>query len=334
MQPFRDSTDLIHDGPALGARVAEDGYLFFRGLIPPADILAARRRMLDLIDAAGWLDRDSPDDLAAVTRPNAFVLDTDPVATELVLRQSVLAEVLRLQHHPVLLGLFDRLFGEAVLPLPRVLVRNMFPRQDEHTTPQHQDFPHVQGSERLMTCWLPVGDCDAEMGGLAIAAGSSRLGVLPIEPSLGAGGMSVPGDFTNDWVWNPFGVGDVVVFSCLTVHRGVPNRSNRMRISVDFRYQPLADPVTEEWLTPHRRATDWETLYRALSDDTHKYYWRKLPLTVAAWDPRWYADRDAQAFVLAERGDRRALATLRRIAAKDPDPAQRARAEQALAAFA
>lgn len=334
MQPFRDSTPLLDDGPALAARVAEDGYLFLPGLIPPALILAARRRMVDMLDAAGWLDRHGPDDLAAVTRPEAFVLDTDPVATDLVLRQSVLAEVLRLQHHPALLGLFARLFGEPVLPLPRVLVRHMFPRQDEHTTPQHQDYPHVQGSERLLTCWLPIGDCGADMGGLAVAAGSNRHGVLPIKPSMGAGGMSVPGDFAESWAYSPFQAGDALIFSCMTVHRGVPNRSDRMRLSVDFRYQPLADPVTAEWLTPHRGAVDWETLYRDLADDTHKFYWRDLPLTIAEWDPHWYAARDAQAFALAERGDPRALATLRRIAAKDPDPAQRSRAEQALAAFA
>lgn len=331
MRPFRDSTAIRNDGAALAARVAEDGYLFLPGLIPAADILAARRRMVEMLDAAGWLQRSGPDDLAAVTRPEAFVLDTDPVATDLVLRQSVLAEVLAIQHHPALLGLFERLYGEPVLPLPRVLVRNMFPRAEEHTTPQHQDYPHVQGSRRLITCWVPIGDCDADMGGLAVAAGTNRLGVLPIEPSMGAGGMSVPGDYTGSWASSPFAAGDVLLFSCLTVHRGVPNRSDRMRISVDFRYQPLADPVTAEWLTPHRGGVDWETLYRDLADDRFKYYWRDLPLTLADWDPRWYAARDAQAFALAEAGDRRALATLRRIAAKDPDPTRRTRAEQALA---
>lgn len=333
MQPFRNSTDLLQDVPALAGRLAEDGYLFLPGLIPAAEIQAARRPMVDLLDRAGWLRRAGPDDFAAIADPAAFVLDTDPVATDLVLRQSVLAAVLRLQHHTALHGLFARLFGEAVLPLPRVLVRNMFPRQDEHTTPQHQDYPHVQGTDRLLTCWLPIGDCDPAMGGLAIARGSNRLGVLPIEPSMGAGGMAVPGDFSDDWAWSPMQAGDALIFSCLTVHRGVPNRSDRMRLSIDFRYQPLSEPVTEEWLHPHRRAADWATLYAGLADDSYKYYWRDLPLTLATWDPRYYAERDTMAFALAGQGDRRALATLRRIAAKDSDPAKRTRAERALAGY-
>ena len=36
MEPFVDSTDIVMDGPALAARMDQDGYLFIRGLVPAA----------------------------------------------------------------------------------------------------------------------------------------------------------------------------------------------------------------------------------------------------------------------------------------------------------
>ena len=45
-QPFKDSTEHLNDGKTLHARLAEDGYLFLRGLLPREAILNARARLL------------------------------------------------------------------------------------------------------------------------------------------------------------------------------------------------------------------------------------------------------------------------------------------------
>ena len=133
------------------------------------------------------------------------------------------------------------------------------------------------------------------------------------------------------WRYSPFAAGDVVIFNCLTVHKGVPNRSASLRLSVDMRYQPAREPVCEDWLHPYRRAVDWPTFYKDWPDDTYQYYWTKMDLNVVPFDPSYYADREAQAFDLAARGDRRATASLQRIARTSPDPATRRRAQAALA---
>ena len=334
MRPLRDSSALVDDGPALAERIAADGYLFIAGLLPAADILALRRRMLDVVDAAGWIRRAGPDDDTAIAEPAAFRLDTDPEATAVVMAQAALPEVQALLHHRALVGLFERLFGEPVLPLPRIIVRNLFPQQDDHTTPAHQDYPHVQGSRRTCAAWIPVGDCDASMGGVQMAEGSHRDGVLPIEPALGAGGLGVADVYTGRWRYSPFAAGDVVIFNCLTVHKGVPNRSASLRLSVDMRYQPAREPVCEEWLHPYRRAVDWPTFYKDWPDDTYQYYWTKMNLTVVPFDASYYDNREAQAFDLAALGDRRATASLHRIVQNSSDPETRARAQAALAALA
>ena len=330
MQPLTDSSADVADGPGLAARAARDGYLFLPGLLPTADIAAARRAVLPGLDALGCLRRAGPDDDRAIADPDRFLDDADPAIGELVCRHSTLPEIQRLQHHPILLDLFERLFGEAVLPLPRIILRYNFPQQVAHTTPQHQDYPHVQGTDRVFTAWIPFGDCVGDAGGLKIAAGSHRAGVLPLHPAMGAGGMAVPGDFSADWCAGDMRAGDVLLFNCLTVHAGRPNLSDRMRLSVDLRYQPRAEPITEDWLHPHRRQMDWSELYRDLADDTWKYYWRRYDLNVVPFDPTYYAERDQKAFEMAAAGNPAAAATLHRVANGDPDPAKRRRAAAAL----
>ncbi|MCP4385386.1 MAG: phytanoyl-CoA dioxygenase family protein [Hyphomicrobiales bacterium] len=191
----------------------------------------------------------------------------------------------------------------------------------------------MQGTERFYTAWIPLGDCGGDLGGLQVAAGSHANGVLPLHPAMGAGGMEVPGDYSDQWLANDMAAGDVLLFNALTVHAGRPNLSDRMRLSIDLRYQPLSEPISEEWLHPHRRKFTWDQLYADLDDDTWQYYWRDRDLTVVPFDRRYYEARDRLSFEIAAAGDRRAEATLKRIADRDPDPEKRARAIAALRAL-
>ena len=136
-----------------------------------------------------------------------------------------------------------------------------------------------------------------------------------------------------DWHWSPLEAGDVILHSCLTVHRGVPNRSTRMRLSTDYRFQPIAEPFCETVLLPHRQMAPWEALYRGWTRDDLKYFWRRHELTVVPFDMSYYEARDRLAFEMAERGDGRARSALQRVVSNDPDPAKRARAEAALASL-
>ncbi len=50
-----DSTELLDNGDALRQRAAEDGYLFFKRLIPTKDILDVRADVLGVVERHGWL---------------------------------------------------------------------------------------------------------------------------------------------------------------------------------------------------------------------------------------------------------------------------------------
>lgn len=51
-----DSASLVNDQGGLRRRLAEDGYLFFRGLLPADQIRAAGRAVLDRLRDGGWVD--------------------------------------------------------------------------------------------------------------------------------------------------------------------------------------------------------------------------------------------------------------------------------------
>ena len=118
----------------------------------------------------------------------------------------------------------------------------------DHTTPVHQDFVHFQGCFETYTFWAPVGDCPIELGPLALIPGSHKVGrVMRPHFSLGAGALAIPEkEQTGEWACSDFEVGDSLIFPSLTVHQALPNvTEDRMRVSLDNRYQAFGRPIAE-----------------------------------------------------------------------------------------
>jgi len=331
-EPFRDSSPLLDRPDALRARMEADGYLYLPGLLPAEAVLDVRRRMLEILAEAGMVRRDRPLD-DAVANLAQFAVEPEPAMMAVLRRQCGLYELNRLQHRPELTGLFRALFGEEPVPLPWFVCRNIFPQREAFTTPPHQDFVHIQGTTRNCAAWVPIGDVATTQGPLMVAEGTHRLGLLDFRPTLGAGGLEVVGDFEGRWRSGPFRAGDVLVHNCLTVHKAAPNLSGeRMRLSVDVRFQPVSEPMCAQNVEPLRNMATWDELYAgwpAEADDI-RYFWRRHDLRLTPFDWSHYRRRDDMAFAMAERGDVRARSALQRVAANDPDPARRERARVAL----
>ena len=139
----------------------------------------------------------------------------------------------------------------------------------------------IQGTEDVWTTWIPLGDCPHQLGGLSVLSGSHKAGALPVSRSLGAGGLRAHFEaIGGEWVSSPFELGDVLFFHSLTVHKGLPNRSgDRLRLSVDYRFQPASDPVMELVLTPHQGRLTWEQVYQGWKSDRYQYHWQRFNLT-------------------------------------------------------
>ena len=137
----------------------------------------------------------------------------------------------------------------------------------------------MQGTKETWTSWIPVGDCPARLGSQAILRGSHLNGYLPIYKLPGAGGIATHlCEKENEWVGGNIGVGDVLTFTSLTVHRALPTQHpEQVRISMDARYQNSNDGIYEGSLGNHS-GVEWDVIYKEWqgSDTDLKYYWKGI----------------------------------------------------------
>ena len=330
LRPFTESNDIVMDGRALAARIARDGYLFFRGLLPRDAVAKVRAQVLDHAARGGWLAEGHPIE-ASVAEKSRACKDPEPRYLEVFKAMWQLEALHRLKHHPNLIAVFERLLGDQVLVHPLLVARNIFPQTDsfDFTTGAHQDRIHIGGGTSY-AAWTPLGDCPRGKGSLIMAEGSHRDGVLDFTLAPGAGGLVLVDGLEGRWVGSDFAMGDVVIFVDTIAHKALPNLTDELRQSFDARYQRLSDPIAEVSVTTYGQMCSWDEVYAGWEQDDLKYYWRRQGAKIVPYDRQYYDKRDAIAFDLAERGDLVARDTLLRVAQRDPDAGKRARAEALL----
>ncbi len=235
----------------LRQRLATDGYLYLPGALDPAPLLAARRDILTLCSAAGWLDPTQPlmDGIAAISGLSEADEAYKPVYRQVVRLPSFNACAVT----PELREIFRTVLGGEPFAHPRNIARIGFP--GHHATQPHQDFHYIRGTTETYTCWIPTADVPAELGGLAVLPRSHRCGFLTHQRTSGAGGMGVAVDHLSDvgpWTGGDFRLGDLLLFHSYTIHGARSHRAQqRIRLSFDFRYQRPADPIDPSSLCYH-----------------------------------------------------------------------------------
>ena len=232
-----ESNKRLNDAGGLRQEAADRGYLFFRQLIPAAEVLNLRARILETCRENGWLDTTAPIALGVI-RPSVKIDTHDDVFTRLLCRVLPLPEFGVLREHPSITGILNAIYHGPFLSGCGDTCRVFPPVSHELTTQPHQDHFYVQKNPALWTVWIPLGDCPLELGALAVLPGSHKSG---LRPHAGQDGDTQGIDVGPDaiWVSADYRCGDVLMFSCLTIHRALENRTpDRLRISADFRYQP------------------------------------------------------------------------------------------------
>jgi ectoine hydroxylase-related dioxygenase (phytanoyl-CoA dioxygenase family) len=281
-EPFVPSK-LGADSPeVLRARMDGQRYLFLPDLIDHTAIHEVRHDILAVCAQAGWLAPGTDPD-EGIAAPGVRYVAGQPEFGEVYTEIQKLESFHALAHQPGILDAVRTIVQDDVLVHPRNIARVIFPQNIDFTTPAHQDFIHIKGAADTYTCWFPLGDCPPELGGLAIMAGSHPEGVLPHVPALGAGGKGIVTEpLTYHWVASPLRTGDALLFHSHTVHKGLDNVSaDRLRVSVDFRYQAVSAPVHPSSLLPHHGQLTWDDIYAGWESKQYQYYWRSLPVNVA-----------------------------------------------------
>jgi ectoine hydroxylase-related dioxygenase (phytanoyl-CoA dioxygenase family) len=290
MLAFADSTALLDRPDLLRSRLDDDGYLFVRQVVDKCQLEELREQITAICASHHWL------------RPATAVIDAIPAVEPCVEGEpryfEVYDEVQRLEalhalpHHESVRRIMSAVLGEHAFPHPLSIARLAFPRNERWTTPPHQDYPNNQGTADLYAIWMPLGDCPVERGSLSILRGSHTCGIAPLEFSLGDGNRKAVLDerFAGlDWVGGDLSTGDALVFHSHTVHRALPNRSDRLRLSVDYRFQREGEPLTEGCLQPHFGRLTWDEIYGGWTRPELQYYWRARRFSIVPWDESVHA---------------------------------------------
>jgi hypothetical protein len=295
LHAFQDSTPLLDEPAALRGRFDRDGYVLFRGAVDRELLVEARRAITTVLHGHAWLN-PGYDPMAAIPQIGPFV-EGEPRFLEVYDDVQRLEAFHAVPHHPSVRRCVTALLGPTAFPHPLSIARLIFPGNDEWTTPPHQDYPNNQGTYELYACWMPLADCSTGEGNLSLLRSSHKLGVAPLRASLGAGNRRAHLDERYDaldWVGGDLQLGDALVFHSLTVHRALPNRSQGLRLSVDYRFQREGGGLTEGCLKPHFGRLSWDDIYAGWERDDLKYYWRDKHFTVVDWDPSFHAIDDAE----------------------------------------
>jgi hypothetical protein len=240
-----DSGALIGDAGGLRRRLADDGYLFFRGLLPAAQVRAIGQAVLEELRAGGWVD----DRAIPSIQPRA-VNSMDALADP-AFRAAMFGPAFnQIPYLTALRQVIRRILGPEAFSYPAKVLRAVYPERPQ-ARPRgryiHYDYG-VAGVQDMLTSWIPLMDIPVRLGGLAVQPGG-HLGPprrpRPLSPAE-------PG-----WATTSYEPGDAIIFHCLTPHAALPNHGSALRISGDFRWQRPDQPAPAELiLGPRASAPD------------------------------------------------------------------------------
>lgn len=107
-------------------------------------------------------------------------------------------------------------------------------------TPIHQDWRSTQGSLNCTVVWIPLIDVDEALGSLEVIPGSHLRGLLPAEKDDWYM-HTVDGFKEEEFEKVPMKAGDALIFSAFLIHRSGTNSTNKIRYSLQFRFNDILE---------------------------------------------------------------------------------------------
>jgi ectoine hydroxylase-related dioxygenase (phytanoyl-CoA dioxygenase family) len=266
----------------LQAAISAKGYVLIRDLLPRSAVNFVLGDVTQVLSAAGWL-RAGHDPRERAAEVGAACGDPDPMFKHVYQQVFNLESFHTLPHQAALREVMRMFVGEQVLVHPKPIGRLIFPHCERLVTHAHQDYEFMGGDPEFFTVWIPLHDCPVDVGPLKILEGSHRCGIQSHErenlhvPEIPTGAAVGDG-----WVGGHVNAGDVLIFHSLTVHAASPNLSERLRLSLDCRFQDARRVLNPANLVfAGESGKSWEKIYAGWRSDDLKFYWKRMPLTLA-----------------------------------------------------
>jgi ectoine hydroxylase-related dioxygenase (phytanoyl-CoA dioxygenase family) len=260
--PARMRESSLDDPSQLRRRFADDGYVLLRGLLDRDRVMGLRGAYFAMFGPEYLAEGTLPEEgIWSGQRPYGLPAHGVPGhPAHSFVRGKEFTDFVR---DPKLLEVAEVLFGgEETMRLPRQIVRHF--HQGPRASRAHTDFDYLdRGSERLITMWVPIGDCPMTTGGIVYLEGSHRLpkagldvlkqlhtdrpdDARPISHDLNWTQQRLGGR----WLCADYRAGDVAIHSPHLVHATLDNATDAMRMSADIRFLPITVEPDPRWLRP------------------------------------------------------------------------------------
>ncbi len=252
-----DSAALLRDPKALRARLADDGYLFLKGVLPRDAVLEARREVFERLVQVGEIAQPAEAGIATGESRRAQVVPDPGVFWKSVSEGPRLRAV---SHGSAVAAIMSLVFDSPALPQDYIFLRA---GALGRATGLHFDYPFfARLHDQLATVWLPLGDVPVCDGPLVVVEGSNHFRDL-IDPMIGfdvSTDKTRKADFGVDAITfaqqrgtrlltRDFEAGDMALFGMYTAHGSLDNHSpiHRVRLSCDVRWQAASLPQDERY---------------------------------------------------------------------------------------
>ncbi len=247
------------DFAALRRRFARDGYLFLPGFFDPATVQDFRRHYFEQLRPSGLTHPGTDPGAGIAARQD--VLDRERLR-RILFRQIVPgAEYEALCRHPRLVSFYRRFLRTEELHLHRrKILRHLGPGESGigAATQAHYDLVYLrEGTDRVVSSWIPLGDCPIERGPLIYLEGSHHAvrrqeaaGTLKLPAaSITADLPALAEQYDARWLVTDFAAGDLMVHGARIIHASLDNHDpdGAFRLSTDIRYQAADQPIDARW---------------------------------------------------------------------------------------
>jgi ectoine hydroxylase-related dioxygenase (phytanoyl-CoA dioxygenase family) len=210
-------------------RFGEHGFLHLRDLVPRDLVERAYHRAVDIAAEEGLVTEQAGRIRLTTRCQRLSTKDRRTFARRLVRTR----EYEQIMSSPQLGSALSEIFSPAwtfFRDAYACWARFSLPRQFDRGQPPHQDWtPGLEA--KLAIVWIPLSDCPKRLGGLGVLPDTHRHGLFARDEH---GGLPIslrqPG-----WFYPRYERGDAMILDARTVHATMPNRTDRPRLSIDFR---------------------------------------------------------------------------------------------------
>jgi hypothetical protein len=248
---LRDSAGLLDDPAWLRRRLAEDGYLFLRGVLDPAAVRDARAEVLARLSAVDEIEPGS-DVFTGRSARKAREQDLGRFWRSV----SEGPKLRAVTHGGAIARTMEIVMGEAPRAQDFLFLRVGVPGR---ATGLHFDYPFfTRLHDRVWTVWTSIGDTPVSRGPLMVVEKSHRFtdlvdSVVGFDVARDTGRKAAFAQNAIDFARSrgtrlltaDFRAGDVVLFGMYLLHGSLDHHddSGTVRVSTDLRWQPARLPA-------------------------------------------------------------------------------------------